>query len=88
MQSLVQPTPGAEAAERLVVDAALAHAMLAGSLEDSSPHEWLRSYRRLHSDASVASGGRRPIDLVLSRLEEAKIRYAFRVDVCPVVGST
>ena len=82
IQALVQPTPSAEAAEALAIDAALAHVAANRSLSSSEIGEWLVSYRELHSQSAQAANGGRPIDHVIARLKQAKSEHGFRAGTC------
>ena len=82
IQALIQPTPADDSAKRLVIDAALAHVSFGGGLGASPPHEWLASYRRLHDEAARESDGRRPIDVVLERLAQAKDKHGLEPGDC------
>ncbi|MBK6917961.1 MAG: hypothetical protein IPH07_11220 [Deltaproteobacteria bacterium] len=82
IQAAIQPTPTMAAAERLLVDAALAHLSMGGSLTDSSAQEWLGTYRRFQAAAAQDANERRSIDVVLERLAKAKSTYGFRDGRC------
>ncbi len=83
IQALIQPTPSLETARRLLVDVALSHRIAGESIETSQTHEWLLSYRRLHDEARRnAQGQRRPIDVVLEKLEAAKVAHGFEAGNC------
>lgn len=85
VQAAIQPTPSDEVARRLVIDAALAHLEAGGSLMDSKPHEWLRSYRVLQqASAQAATAGRHgaSAEPLVRRLEQARRTHGVRMGSC------